>query len=65
MPWIHENGVVPSTLHQLIEFVGNNGMIHRVFVDRKPFKGKEVHFVDSKLYEGKIEEEDKEVAHFV
>ncbi|XXG88176.1 hypothetical protein AAC387_Pa12g0420 [Persea americana] len=49
-PWIHENGVVPSTLHQCIKFVGDDGLIHRVFADKKPFKGKEVHFADSQMY---------------
>ncbi|XXG53393.1 hypothetical protein AAC387_Pa03g1488 [Persea americana] len=57
-PWIHENGVVPSTLHQCIKFVGDDGLIHRVFVDKKPFKGKEVHFADSQIY--KDEKEKKE-----
>ncbi|XXG76866.1 hypothetical protein AAC387_Pa08g1139 [Persea americana] len=27
-PWLHKNGVVPSTLHQCIKFVGNDGLIH-------------------------------------
>ncbi|KAJ8639913.1 hypothetical protein MRB53_016607 [Persea americana] len=27
-PWIHENGVIPSTLHQCIKFVGDDGLIH-------------------------------------
>ena len=62
-PWIHENGVVPSTLHQCIKFVGDDGMIHRVFADKKPFKGKEVHFVDSQMYVEK-EEEEKEIVSF-
>ncbi|KAJ8636172.1 hypothetical protein MRB53_010439 [Persea americana] len=57
-PWIHENGVVPSTLHQCIKFVGDDGLIHRVFADKKPFKGKEVHFADSQMY--KDEKEEKE-----
>ena len=49
-PWMHESGVVPSILYQCIKFVGNDGLIHQVFVDRKPFKGKEVHITDSQLY---------------
>ena len=63
-PWIHKNGVVPSTLHQCIKFVGDDGMIHRVFADKKPFKGKEVHFADSQMYEGEKEEEEKHTASF-
>src|SRR5579862_9853242 len=57
-PWIHENGVVPSTLHHCIKFVDDDGIVHRVFANRKPFKGKEVHFADSQMYEGEKEEEE-------
>ncbi|XXG47521.1 hypothetical protein AAC387_Pa02g2156 [Persea americana] len=63
-PWIHENGVVPSTLHQCIKFVGDDGLIHRVFADEKPFKGKEVHFADSQMYKDEKEEKDEKTASF-
>ena len=61
-PWIHENGVVPSTLHQCIKFVGNDGLIHRVFADKKPFKGKDVHFADAQMYKDEKEEKEEETA---
>ena len=64
-PWIHENGVVPSTRHPCIKFVGDDGLIHRVFADRKPFKGKEVHFADSQMYKDEKEEKEEEIASFV
>ncbi|KAJ8617443.1 hypothetical protein MRB53_013629 [Persea americana] len=38
--WIHENGVVPSTIHQCIKFVGDDSLIHRVFADKSPSKAK-------------------------
>ncbi|XXG73202.1 hypothetical protein AAC387_Pa07g2161 [Persea americana] len=63
-PWIHENGVVPSTLHQCIKFVGDDGLIHRVFADKKPFKGKEVHFADFQMYKDEKEKEEEKIASF-
>ncbi|XXG73026.1 hypothetical protein AAC387_Pa07g2008 [Persea americana] len=61
-PWIHENGVVPSTLHQYIKFVGNDGLIHQVFADKKPFKGKEVYFADPQMYKDEKEKEEEKIA---
>ena len=58
-PWIHENGVIPSTLHECIKFVGDDGLMHRVFADKKPIKGKEVHFADSQMYKDEKEEKDE------
>ncbi|KAJ8644136.1 hypothetical protein MRB53_005884 [Persea americana] len=63
-PWIHENGVVPSTLHQCIKFVGDDGLIHRVFADKKPFKGKEVHFADSQMYKDEKEGKEEKTTSF-
>ncbi|KAJ8627667.1 hypothetical protein MRB53_020974 [Persea americana] len=63
-PWIHENGVVPSTLHQCIKFVSDDGLIHRVFVDKKPFKGKEVHFADFQMYKDEKEKEEEKITSF-
>ncbi|XXG82685.1 hypothetical protein AAC387_Pa10g0585 [Persea americana] len=63
-PWIHENGVVPSTLHQCIKFVGDDGLIHQVFADKRPFKGKEVHFPDSQTYKDEKEEKEEKTASF-
>ncbi|XXG53350.1 hypothetical protein AAC387_Pa03g1453 [Persea americana] len=63
-PWIYENGVVPSTLHQCIKFVGDDGLIHRVFAEKKPFKGKEVHFADSQMYRDEKEEKEEQITYF-
>ncbi|XXG59312.1 hypothetical protein AAC387_Pa04g1418 [Persea americana] len=63
-PWIHEKGVVLLTLHQCIKFVGDDGLIHRVFADKKPFKGKEVYFADSQMYRDEKEENEEKITSF-
>ena len=47
-PWIHGNGIVPSTLHQCFKFLQNG--IKKVNVDLKPFAETEAHFADAKFY---------------
>lgn len=49
-PWIHENYVVPSTLHQCIKYIDKNSEVCRVFVVKKPFKGIEAYCVDARFY---------------
>ncbi|PIN26509.1 hypothetical protein CDL12_00732 [Handroanthus impetiginosus] len=41
-PWLHENGVVPSTLHQCFKY-SKNGEIVKVDADTKPFTEADVH----------------------
>ncbi|KAL0409614.1 UNVERIFIED_CONTAM: Transposon Tf2-12 polyprotein [Sesamum radiatum] len=48
-PWLHENGVVPSTLHQCFKYI-KNGEIVKVDADMKPFTEAESYFADAKLY---------------
>ncbi|KAL0361042.1 UNVERIFIED_CONTAM: hypothetical protein Sradi_3788700 [Sesamum radiatum] len=48
-PWLHENGVVPSTLHQCFKYI-KNGEIIKVDADMKPFTEAESYFADAKLY---------------
>ncbi|KAL0294847.1 UNVERIFIED_CONTAM: hypothetical protein Sradi_6864900 [Sesamum radiatum] len=48
-PWLHENGVVPSTLHQCFKYI-KNGQIIKVDADMKPFIEAELYFADAKLY---------------
>ncbi|KAL0378917.1 UNVERIFIED_CONTAM: hypothetical protein Sradi_3197200 [Sesamum radiatum] len=48
-PWLHENGVVPSTLHQCFKYI-KNGELIKVDADIKPFTEAESYFVDAKLY---------------
>ncbi|KAA0061209.1 uncharacterized protein E5676_scaffold157G00320 [Cucumis melo var. makuwa] len=47
-PWIHENGMVTSTLHQCFKFYKQG--IRKVDVDSKPFTKVESHFADAKFY---------------
>lgn len=47
-PWIHGNGIVPSTLHQCFKYL--QGGIKKVNADLKPFAETEAHFADAKFY---------------
>ena len=48
---MHDYAIVPSTLHQCFKYIDYGGKVHRVFADEKPFKGKEVYFTDTAIYE--------------
>ncbi|CAA0812524.1 Unknown protein, partial [Striga hermonthica] len=48
-PWLHENGVVPSTWHQCFKYC-KNGVVKTVLGDDKPFTETETHFADAKYY---------------
>ncbi|CAL8990815.1 unnamed protein product, partial [Prunus brigantina] len=47
-PWVHENGIVPSTLHQCFKFY--KGGVKKILGDVKPFTEAESHFADAKFY---------------
>ncbi|KAM2282451.1 hypothetical protein ACFXTI_031664 [Malus domestica] len=47
-PWIHANGVVPSTLHQCLKFYREG--VKMIYGDTKPFTEVESHFADAKFY---------------
>ncbi|KAM1358731.1 hypothetical protein ACFX15_044968 [Malus domestica] len=47
-PWIHANGVVPSTLHQCLKFYREGVKV--IYGDTKPFTEFESHFADAKFY---------------
>ncbi|KAM1789817.1 hypothetical protein ACFX12_033939 [Malus domestica] len=47
-PWIHANGVVPSTLHQRLKFYREEVKV--IYGDTKPFTEAESHFTDAKFY---------------
>ncbi|KAL2941826.1 Sal-like protein 4 [Bienertia sinuspersici] len=46
--WMHENGVVASTLHQCLKYYRNG--VQKVITDVKPFGEVESHFADAKFY---------------
>lgn len=48
--WLHDYAIIPSTLHQCFKYMGNDEDIHRVFADKKPFKGKEAYVTDVAMY---------------
>ncbi|XP_075111836.1 uncharacterized protein LOC142181985 [Nicotiana tabacum] len=48
-PWIHENGVVSSTLHQCLKY-RRDGEIVKIDADIKPFTETESYFADAKFY---------------
>ena len=48
-PWIHQNGVVSSTLHQCFKYC-KNGEVKTVVADAKPFTVAKAHYVDTKFY---------------
>ncbi|XP_051117866.1 uncharacterized protein LOC127242389 [Andrographis paniculata] len=48
-PWIHENGVVPSTWHQCFKYT-QNGVTKKVLGDTKPYAEAESHFADAKYF---------------
>lgn len=47
-PWIQENGVVPSTLHQCVKFYSSG--VKTIQWDTKPFTEAELYFTDAKFY---------------
>ncbi|KAL4649813.1 hypothetical protein ACB092_01G041900 [Castanea dentata] len=47
-PWIHGNGIVPSTMHQCFKYLQSG--IKKVDADLKPFSETEAHFADTKFY---------------
>jgi hypothetical protein len=49
-PWLHENGIVPSTLHQCIKYKDPSGDIVRIFADKKPSIVAESFYADAKFY---------------
>nr|XP_027068875.1 uncharacterized protein LOC113694208 [Coffea arabica] len=48
-PWIHENEIIPSTLHQCFKYC-RDGIVKKVTADDKPFTEVETHFADAKFY---------------
>ncbi|KAM3016254.1 hypothetical protein FF2_000296 [Malus domestica] len=47
-PWIHANGVIPSTLHQCLKFYREGVKV--IYGDTKLFTEAESHFTDTKFY---------------
>ena len=54
-PWIHCNAIVPSTLHQVMKYIGGDEKVRTLISQRHPFKGVENYFTDSLLYQDSLE----------
>ena len=48
-PWMHQNDVVSSTLHQFFKYY-KNGQVKTIVANSKPFTMEEAHYVDAKFY---------------
>ena len=48
-PWLHENGIVPFTLHQCFKYFDGK-QVKKVIADLQPFIEAESHFADAKFY---------------
>ncbi|KAL9384216.1 hypothetical protein Peur_024539 [Populus x canadensis] len=48
-PWMHENGIISSTLHQCFKYC-RDGQIRKIVADTDPFTITEAHFADAKFY---------------
>lgn len=48
-PWLHENDVIPSTMHQCFKYC-KDGHVKRVFGDVKPFTEAKSYLIDVKYY---------------
>jgi hypothetical protein len=49
-PWLHENKIVPSTLHQCLKYKDPLGEVVTIFIDKKPFTVAESFYADAKFY---------------
>uniref|UniRef100_A0A2N9GIS1 Uncharacterized protein n=1 Tax=Fagus sylvatica TaxID=28930 RepID=A0A2N9GIS1_FAGSY len=48
-PWLHENGIIPSTLHQCFKY-SKGKQVKKVIANLQPFTEAESHFADAKFY---------------
>jgi len=52
---IHRNSIVPSTLHQVMKYIEEDGKVRTLIAERHSFKGVEKYFTDSFLYQDSLE----------
>ncbi|KAL4201711.1 hypothetical protein AMTRI_Chr02g217520 [Amborella trichopoda] len=53
-PWMHDQGVVPSTLHQCFKY-SQDGRQYTIYTNKKPFPIAKIHHVDEKYYFANLE----------
>src|SRR3954462_13603685 len=56
-PWLHWNGLIPSSLHQVVKYIGQEGRLCTLIADSNPFKGVENYFTDAVHYQEMMETE--------
>ena len=54
-PWIHRNAIVPSTLHQVMKYIGEDEKVKTLIAERHSLKGVENYFTDFFLYQDSLE----------
>ena len=54
-PWIHCNSIIPSTLHQVMKYVDEDGKVQTLIAKSHQFKGVENYFTDSLLYQDSLD----------
>ena len=50
-PWLHRNGLIPSSLHQVIKYLDGDGQQRVLVADSNPFKGLETYCTDALHYQ--------------
>ena len=56
-PWLHRNGLIPSSLHQVVKYIDQEGRLCTLIADSNPFKGVENYFTDAVHYQETMEAE--------
>src|SRR3954467_5117995 len=54
-PWLHRNGLIPSSLHQVVKYIDQEGCLCTLVADFNPFKGMENYFTNAIHYQGTME----------
>jgi len=53
--WIHRNAIIPSTLHQVMKYIGEDEKVRMLIAERHPFKRIKNYFTDFLLYQNSLE----------
>src|SRR5436190_8877523 len=54
-PWLHRNDLIPSSLHQVVKYIDQEGRLCTLVADSNPFKGLENYFTDAVHYQEMME----------
>src|SRR3954470_6911479 len=56
-PWLYRNGLIPSSLHQVVKYIDQEGRLRTLIADSNPFRGVENYFTDAVHYQETMEAE--------